>query len=363
MSRTQLRDHDVLLNIVGATLDVIGRTAFLGTLPSEGANITQAMVVLRPKNKDLQPGFLFVYLNTCFAQDQIKRFARPTSQFNLNLTEVGHLQVPLLPDQEQEKIHALVISSSREVEVALASRSEAERLLDSELGLDKLTFRMPVGYTARLSDVETCRRLDAEHFYPAFQHLAHHLPKKFPLAPLSRRLVFCQRGKQPAYSDTGLRVINSKHVQPNRVVLEDNRLATTGPFRDLVIRSGDILLNGTGRGTLGRAAPYLEPSEALPDNHVTILRSPTLDPVFVSLYLNSTAGQLQVEMHQRGTSGQLELYPFDIRKFLIWDAPKSFQEELRYLHDRATAAESKSQALLAQAKQLVEELIEETVAK
>ena len=67
-------------------------------------------------------------------------------------------------------------------------------------------------------------------------------------------------------------------------------------------------------------------------------------------------------MHQRGTSGQLELYPFDIRKFLIWPAPQSFQRELRDLHDKAAAAERESKRSARQAKTRVEQLIEEAAA-
>jgi type I restriction enzyme M protein len=70
---------------------------------------------------------------------------------------------------------------------------------------------------------------------------------------------------------------------------------------------------------------------------------------------------MQVEMHQRGSSGQLELYPFDIRKFLVWPAPPEFQREIRRLHDMAAAAERESHMLLEHAKTRVERLIEEAV--
>ncbi len=66
-------------------------------------------------------------------------------------------------------------------------------------------------------------------------------------------------------------------------------------------------------------------------------------------------------MHQRGTSGQLELYPFDIRKFLVWPAPSELHREVRDLYDRATAAEQESKRLLEQAKTRVEQLIEAAV--
>ena len=143
--------------------------------------------------------------------------------------------------------------------------------------------------------------------------------------------------------------------------MEGNRFALPNPVQDLHIRFGDILINGTGRGTIGRAAPYLVDSCSVADNHVTILRSSSLDPAYLSMYLNSEAGQMQVEMHQRGTSGQLELYPFDIRKFLVWVAPAELQRELRNLHDKATVAAQKSVHLRAQAKARVEKLIEEAV--
>jgi type I restriction enzyme M protein len=70
---------------------------------------------------------------------------------------------------------------------------------------------------------------------------------------------------------------------------------------------------------------------------------------------------MQVEMHQRGSSGQLELYPFDIRKFLVWDAPSDLQCEIRRLHDMAAKEEHQSQELLEQAKARVEQLVKEAV--
>lgn len=232
---------------------------------------------------------------------------------------------------------------------------------DDRLTASNGEIPMSPAYPAEFVQVAASRRFDPEHFFPAFAALQKGLPADVSLEPLGRHLTFCQRGKQPAYGDTGLPVINSKHVQPNRVLLGNNRRAAPNPDQRIQIRYGDVLLNGTGRGTLGRAAPYLFQEPAVPDNHVTILRSDDLDPVYLALYLNSAAGQLQVEMHQRGSSGQLELYPFDIRKFLVWPAPPEFQQELRALHDQAAAAERQAKILLEQAKTRVEQLIEKAV--
>lgn len=182
------------------------------------------------------------------------------------------------------------------------------------------------------------------------------------LVPLGSILSFCQRGKQPIYASNGLPVLNSKHILENKITLEGNRYAKPNPVAGLQIQYGDVLINGTGRGTIGRVAPYLiSEHQAIPDNHVTILRSATLDPAYLSFYLNSLAGKLQVEKYQRGSSGQLELYPFDIRKFQVWEAPQPLQQEIRRLYEQATKSAKQSRELLEQAKSRVEQLIEEAV--
>jgi len=58
-------------------------------------------------------------------------------------------------------------------------------------------------------------------------------------------------------------------------------------------------------------------------------------------------------MYQRGTSGQLELYPSDNQKFLIWVSPETIKKEIRNLYDRAAISEQRPRELLHQAKTCV----------
>jgi hypothetical protein len=203
----------------------------------------------------------------------------------LILRDLSRIRVPAVSEDAHAEVSSLVNLAIESNSLGRRSYARAQHLLESKLGLDKLGFQKPMGYTATFSDLENSRRFDPEHYFPAFRAFVAGVPAGVALEPLSRHLSFCQRGKQPIYSKTGLPVVNSKHVQPNRVVLEGNRFALPNPTSDVHIRREDILMNGTGRGTLGRVAPYLLDRPAIPDNHVTILRSSTLDPVFVSLYL------------------------------------------------------------------------------
>ena len=49
----------------------------------------------------------------------------------------------------------------------------------------------------------------------------------------------------------------------------------------------------------------------------------TLDPVYLSVFLNTQIDRAQVRKHQRGSSGQFELYSRDIARLEIWKAPTS----------------------------------------
>jgi restriction endonuclease S subunit len=355
----ELEKRDLLFCRTNGNINYVGRTGlFLG---GNKAVFASYLVRVRTDSNILLPEYLTIYLNTEFGRRQIVRRAMPSNQVNVSAAELKRIDAYLAPDAIQKGVADLVQDSYRKRVLGLTAYREAQQLLEAELGLDKLSFQKPVGYTTCLSAIEEARRFDSEHYFPSFPAFKAGLPAHVSLSPLSNYLEFCQRGKQPWYSKTGLPVINSKHVQPNRVIGDGNRLARPNPDANLQIRFGDTLLNGTGRGTIGRAAPYLSKTLSVADNHVTILRSTNLDPAYLALYLNSRAGQMQVEMHLRGSSGQLELYPFDIRKFLVWPAPPELQREIRRLHDAAAAADRESHLLFDQAKIRVEQVIKEAV--
>jgi len=218
-------------------------------------------------------------------------------------------------------------------------------------------------YRRNSREVFSTGRLDAEHFHPKFQALMNSLRATGNCVRLGDYLLVNQRGKQPDYVDEGLPVINSKHVLRNEIRLdEDNRQAEVEESA-LLIQTNDVLINGTGVGTIGRAAAYLHENPALPDNHVTILRpSDILDPVYLSVYLNSVAGQLQVEQRLRGSSGQIELYPADIAEFRIWLAPQVVQKSIRQQVEQSFERRQQAIRLLDVAKRTVEIAIEDSEA-
>ncbi len=243
---------------------------------------------------------------------------------------------------------------------AATKRTSAEQTLLHALGLENWQPPEPLTYTRPSRDAFAAGRLDPEHFKPKYAGLETHIRATGCFSQLEDLLAINERGTQPDYAESGLAVVNSKHVADGEVRLnDDNRLAIAGS-NALKIKQGDVLMNGTGVGTIGRAAPFLHDTVALPDNHVTVLRPKVgrIDSVYLSVYLNSLAGQFQVNKWLRGSSGQIELYPNDIAQFLVWIAPTEVQQSIRKAIDDAFAAKRNATRLLDAAKCAVELAIE-----
>ncbi len=99
LKRSQLRPHDVLINLVGAS---IGRC---GIVPSTvtGANINQAVAVVRP-NSALDPSYLMHLLLSPEIQVNIHAGKVETARPNISLTDLNYLVIPLPPLPEQHRI-------------------------------------------------------------------------------------------------------------------------------------------------------------------------------------------------------------------------------------------------------------------
>jgi type I restriction enzyme M protein len=277
-----------------------------------------------------------------------------------------------LPNSSFQKLIAQLLDLSKSsIDQSKEIYQQAEDLLLLELGLQdwqptEETFAVKSFAESFLSS----DRFDAEYYQPKFDQLITRLEEKVELTPLGNLLTLNQKGRQPAYVEEDqdvsdcLPVINSKYVREGEVILLDNRYARYPENENpLVIQKNDVLFNGTGVGTVGRCATYFHEQEALPDTEVAVLRSDTLDSVYLSIYINSIAGQLQVQKHLQGSFGIIRVYPSDTEKFLIWNAPKSVQRKIRSKVEASHQKREQSKQLLEIAKTGVERAIETDEAR
>jgi hypothetical protein len=181
---------------------------------------------------------------------------RSINQANVSASEIKKVQIPLFNLSIQQPIADLVNSAFLLQKSSSVDYAKAHQLIESELCLDKIDFRRPIGYMAKFGQIETSRRFDAEHFFPEFELLRATVPLSVKFVKLGGDLIYCQRGKQPIYAAFGLPVVNSKHVQPNRVSLERYRRAVQSTSSVSNIRQGDLLINGTGVLVLLEGPPH-----------------------------------------------------------------------------------------------------------
>jgi len=356
MERSRLSKGDVLLSIVGT----IGGLSLVKT--DTPAACSCKLAILRPKGASAE--LLAIFLQSRFGQIQIHRFKRGAVQMGLILEDFDQLKMPGFSAAFGTGVVETVNSAFQAVISAKIAYSNAEICLLKEIGLHGCNLNeASANVKSFKNSFGSTGRLDAEYYQPKYEALYQALAKNNRVFKLGDRLSFNQRGSQPDYAEDGLPVVNSKHVLRGQVNMGDTRFASLPDKTNaVVIQQGDVLMNGTGVGTIGRAAPYLHAEKALPDNHVTVLRTDAMSPICLALYLNSIAGQYQVDQHFKGSSGQIELYPADIANFWCPDLDQATQQKIDKLAQQSFTLKAQSARLLEAAKRAVEIAIEQDEA-
>ena len=137
------------------------------------------------------------------------------------------------------------------------------------------------------------------------------VPEGWEVTELEKVVSLIQRGIAPKYSTAGgVPVVNQKCIRGHAIdsAYLKRHDSSQRPVNSRFLRAGDVLVNSTGVGTLGRMAQVLEEKEPMvADSHVTVVRPDakyTLQCIF---------GQLMLEMESvvegmgEGSTGQTEL--------------------------------------------------------
>ncbi len=104
------------------------------------------------------------------------------------------------------------------------------------------------------------------------------MKKEWQTKRLGEVCSFLNRGISPTYLEVGgVCVLNQKCIRDHRVSFEPSRRHNARAKKvagERFIRAGDVLVNSTGTGTLGRVAQLREdpPEPTTVDSHVTIVR-------------------------------------------------------------------------------------------
>jgi len=140
------------------------------------------------------------------------------------------------------------------------------------------------------------------------------------------------RGVSPKYVELdGLCVLNQKCIRDHRINFDLARIhdCKTKPVsNEKFIQIGDVLVNSTGTGTLGRVAQVrLTPVRSIVDSHITIVRP--LKNRFYSDFFGYAMIYLEEEIAKKGEGcgGQTELARNTLKNELEFAYPKSLNEQ------------------------------------
>ena len=155
---------------------------------------------------------------------------------------------------------------------------------------------------------------------------------KWEKVQLSKKASYLKRGISPKYVEvSGFKIINQKCIRDNRIDYSFTKLCDSQKTipEEKLIRKGDILINSTGKGTLGRTAQIKKDLEEtlLVDTHITILRaSEDVDPFFLGQLIRRN--EIVIEALGKGSTQQLELSRTDLGEIELSFPPLPTQRKI-----------------------------------
>ncbi len=356
---SELKSGDVIVTIIGATHDIVGRVARV--FPSDPKmNINQNVALLRPKEPSFS-SYLSIFLQTKYGRDQLWQQSRQTEQVNLNCREVENVLVPLPSQSFVKEIDDLVTSSYNLIGESKKIYSQAESLLLEELGLKDFKTDDDLFSIVRLSDVESANRIDAEYFQKKYEKLISKLKNQDPkiLADFVKEYSTGYTFKSENYLEQGIPLIRINNIRRGYVDLDSAVYLSDKDYslspKDTA-KSGDIILSMSG--TIGMAAVIPDDIPRCSINQRILKITPkNIDKDFFVLLVNSIVGLYQLE--RIGTGGvQTNISYKDIKNILIPVLPRPIQQKIADLVRQSHEARKQAKQLLEQAKLKVEQLIE-----
>lgn len=175
IARTALMSRDIITTIIGATEEIIARSAIV-TEEYLPANINQNIVQIRINPQKVSPEYVNIYLNTKYGKAYLRYLSRQTEQFNLNCKEVESVLVPLFCTSFQEKISITVQNAQRMQRDSYVIYKEAEALLRETLCIPQIKPFSPTSAIRLFSEsLSKTGRLDAEYYQSKYEQYAKSL--------------------------------------------------------------------------------------------------------------------------------------------------------------------------------------------
>lgn len=139
--------------------------------------------------------------------------------------------------------------------------------------------------------------------------------------------------------DTGVDLVNVDYIPTDSPAKQENKK----------VANGDILLNRSGEGSVGRLTVFLSDKEAYVGGHVYRFSVKGIAPIYVAVFLKTLYGKEQIHRFESGVSGKTEI---DLDEILHIEIPvldngiiKNIEYEYKKMaeyHEKAMKAKKKN---------------------
>ncbi|MHA1756920.1 MAG: restriction endonuclease subunit S [Promethearchaeota archaeon] len=352
--RSQLRDKDILLSIVGT----VGNAALV-TKDILPANSDRHVATIRIEEKSFLPEYIVTFLNSEYGKLQTTREAAGNVQPILILERVRNLLIPRIKNQQQ--IADLYNKGSSSLAKSKQLYQQAENLLLEELGLKDFEIENELSNIVNFSDIQNTNRIDAEYFQKKYERLIERIKSKN--SELLGDLVSMTKGFEPGsneYQEEGKQFIRVSSLSEFGIENKDQKYLSDELYQRLKNnfepKIGEILL--TKDATPGIAYTIKEPIEGVISSGILRLKLKNkIEPEYLTLCINSIIGKWQAE-RDAGGSVISHWKPEQIKKVVIPILSKAKQEKIADLVRKSHQARQKAKKLLEEAKNKVEAMIE-----
>lgn len=306
-----VREGDILFVRSNGNRELIGRSMLIAATPPRPTTHSGFTIRLRFRDENAYPRFFGYLLRGPLVRRTLSSQGGGTNINNLNQGILASLQVPLPPNAVQERIASILGAYDDLIGV---NRRRIALLEDMARRLFEEWF---VGF-----------RFPGHKAHPMGETAEGQLPEGWKSRQVGQFTSYLSRGLTPTYDDTATTlVINQKCIRAQRLSLSTARRQSKAVPDDKLVQLGDVLVNSTGVGTLGRVAQVELVLEGLTvDTHVTIVRPVShVDRDFFGLALLSM--EPMFERLGAGATGQTELNRARIADVPLVEPPSDVQAD------------------------------------
>lgn len=362
-TKIRVKLNDVLLTRTG--------TIGIAHVVSEeivGAVISQHLTRITVKDK-VNPFYLAVFLNTKLGRSQTERGASGSMQRELIHNIQRFIKISIPPRSFQDRIEDNLKKAHKKLNQADEIKKEMDNALYQLLGLRRPVMSKMKSFGATISKFERAGRFDAEYHQPKYVNLIEEILRYSNISTIGE---IAESIKHPrefkrefVEGDGGavgyIRVQNvvTGYIDDTNIAYIPDRLVVEYGLTRL--HRGEILV--TRSGTLGVAAcvtdrfeGYCASADFLKVKLKDKVNGTKLDPVYVTVFLNSTLGSAQLEQTSIGAL-QKHITSRGLARLKIPIPSEEIQFKIKKLSIRLHQSKKEAREEIDNARRKVEEFV------